>query len=89
MRQFQRVQKDYHAAFDKKRNPILRKESMMENINPFNNELTELESRHTQEKIEKLERENKILKENNEILRLRYNNLLKMYLKLKRTKEGR
>ena len=24
----------------------------MENINPFNNELTELERRHTQEKIE-------------------------------------
>lgn len=62
---------------------------MMENINPFNNELTELEHKHTQEKIKELKKENKRLKEDNEILRLRYNNLLKMYLKLKRTKEGR
>lgn len=61
----------------------------MENINPFNNELTELEQKHTQEKIEKLERENKRLREDNEIMRLRYNNLLKMYLKLKKTKEER
>ena len=61
----------------------------MENINPFNNELTELEHKHIQEKIKKLERENKRLREDNEIMRLRYNNLLKMYLKLKKTKERR
>ena len=61
----------------------------MENINPFNNELTELKHKHIQEKIEKLEKENKRLKEDYEILRLRYNNLLNMYLKLKRTKERR
>ena len=61
----------------------------MENINPFKNELTELEHKHTQEKIKKLEKENKRLKEDYEILRLRYNNLLNMYLKLKKTKERR